>query len=135
MNYVLKSSIVFAQIVLPLTLLFFFCYTPRAWGILVPWPGINPRPKQWKCQALTAGPPGNYLDWVLFFFFNLFLVWTIYKVFIEFVTILLLLFMFFFFFLDLSSPTRDQTLTLYIGRQSPNHWTIGEVLVRRVEIL
>ena len=53
--------------------------------------------------------------------------WTICKVFIEFVKILLLLFMFFFFFLDLSFPTRDQTLTLYIGRQSPNHWTARDV--------
>ena len=30
-----------------------------ACGILVPWPGIEPRAQQWKRQALTTGPPGN----------------------------------------------------------------------------
>ena len=44
------------------------------------------------------------------------MIWTIFKVFIEFVIILLLLLLFFFFSWlrdrrDLSSPTRDQTLT------------------------
>ena len=57
--------------------------------------------------------------------------WTICKVFIEFITILLLLFMFWFFWpqgmWDLCSPTRDQTYIPCIGRQSHNHWTVREV--------
>ena len=56
--------------------------------------------------------------------------WIIFKVFIEFVTILFL-FLYFGFWPrgmpDLSSPTRDQTLTPGIGRRSLNHWTIREV--------
>ena len=27
--------------------------------ILVPWPGIEPGPQQWKCRVLTTGLPGN----------------------------------------------------------------------------
>ena len=53
--------------------------------------------------------------------------WTIFKVFIEFVTILLLFYVLFFFWFrgmwDLSSPTRDQTQTPCIGRRSLNYWT------------
>ena len=30
-----------------------------ACGILVPWPGIEPLPRQWNRQVLTTGPPGN----------------------------------------------------------------------------
>ena len=52
-----------------------------------------------------------------FFFLRFFLMWTIFEVFTEFVTILL---MFWFFWprgmWDLSSLTRDQTRTSYIGR-------------------
>ena len=47
--------------------------------------------------------------------------WTIFKVFIEFVTILLLFYVLFFWpggMWDLSSLTRDQTLTPCIERQS-----------------
>ena len=29
--------------------------------ILVPPPGVEPGPRQWKCQVLTTGPPGNSL--------------------------------------------------------------------------
>ena len=58
--------------------------------------------------------------------------WTIFKVFIEFVTILLLFYLFFCFFWprgmwDLSSPIRDRTHTHCTGRQSLNHWTTREV--------
>ena len=52
--------------------------------------------------------------------------WTIFKVFIEFVTILLLLYVLVFLppgMWDLSTPTRDQTWTPCIGSWSPNHWT------------
>ena len=49
-----------------------------------------------------------------FFFKIFFLMWTIFKVFIEFVTILLLFYVLVFWqrgMWDLSSPTRDQTST------------------------
>ena len=53
------------------------------------------------------------------FFFKIFLMWTIFKVFIELVTMLLLLCVFTFWphrIRDLSSPTRDRTRTPCIGR-------------------
>ena len=56
--------------------------------------------------------------------------WTIFKVFIEFVTILLLFYVLVFWpraMWDLSSPTRDQTRTPCIGRRSLKHWTAREV--------
>ena len=41
-------------------LLFFFFWPHRmACGILVPQPGNEPWPWQWKHQVLTTGPPGN----------------------------------------------------------------------------
>ena len=52
------------------------------------------------------------------------------KVFIEFVTILLLFYVLVFWpqvMWDLSSRTRDQTRTPCIGRWSLNHWTTREV--------
>ena len=51
-----------------------FCFSGELWLIrvcffgggavpsgifLVPWPGIEPRPWQWKHWVLTTGPPGN----------------------------------------------------------------------------
>ena len=60
-----------------------------------------------------------------------FLMWIIFKVFVEFVTTLLLFYVLFFCpqgMWDLSSPTRDQTHTPYIGRQTLiNKWTVREV--------
>ena len=40
---------------------FVFCFWPRcaACRILVPRPGTEPGPRQWKRQVLTTGPPGN----------------------------------------------------------------------------
>ena len=35
---------------------------PCGMQILVPRPGIEPMPPQWKCGVLTAGPPGNSLS-------------------------------------------------------------------------
>ena len=56
--------------------------------------------------------------------------WAIFKVIIEFVTILLF-FLFYFSGLqgmwDLSPPTRDQTHTPCLGRRSLNHWTAREL--------
>ena len=42
-------------------LFFYLFFWPRhvACRILVPWPGIEPRPRQWKRRVLTTGPPGN----------------------------------------------------------------------------
>ena len=56
--------------------------------------------------------------------------WTIFKVFIEFVTVLLLFYVLFFCMQniwDLSFPTRDQTRTACIGRPSLNLWAAREV--------
>ena len=63
------------------------------------------------------------------FFKKIFLMWTILKVFIEFVTILLLFYVLVVWLCsmwDLSSLTRDWTCTPCIGMQSPNHWTTRE---------
>ena len=60
----------------------------------------------------------------------LFLKWTIFKGFIEFVRILLLFYVFLSWpqgLWDLNSPTRDQTHTPCMGRCSRNHWTAREV--------
>ena len=68
-----------------------------------------------------------------FFFLKDFLMWTTFKVFIEFVTILLLFYVLGFWpwgTWDLSSPTRNQTCTPCIGRWSLNHWTTRVVLLR-----
>ena len=66
----------------------------------------------------------------IYFFKIFFLMWTIFKVFIEFVTILLLFYVLLFWLRgmwDLSSPTRDQTRNRCIERRSLNHWTAREV--------
>ena len=55
--------------------------------------------------------------------------WTIFKVFLEFVTILLLVYILVFWLQgmwDLRSLTRDRTCTLCPGRWSPKHWAIGK---------
>ena len=46
-----------------LPLLFSFSFWPHhsPCRILVLWPGIEPRPQQWKHRVLTTGPPGNFL--------------------------------------------------------------------------
>ena len=64
-------------------------------------------------------------------FFKIFLMWTIFKVFIEYVTMLLLFYVLIFWpqsMWDFSSPARDQAHTPCIGRQSLNHWTTREGL-------
>ena len=69
-----------------------------------------------------------FLVW--FGFLKIFLMWAIFKVLVEFVTILLLFYVLVFWpqaMWDLSSPTRDRTHTLCIGRRSLNHWTAREV--------
>ena len=59
-----------------------------------------------------------------------FLMWTIFKLIVEFVTMLLLFCVLVFVatsHVDLSSPVRNQTHTPCLGRRSPNHWTAREV--------
>ena len=56
--------------------------------------------------------------------------WAIFKLFIEFVTILLLFYVLFFWprgMWDLSSPIGDRTHTPCIGKQGLIHWTAREV--------
>ena len=79
-------------------------------------------PLPWTTGSLTAMP----MSFFFFFFLGFFWTWIIFKALIEFATKL-----FWFYVLalwprgkwDLSSPTRDWTLTPCIGRQSLNHWT------------
>ena len=54
-----KSPIVFCL------LAFVFWLYPITWGILAPWPGIEPRPLQWRWWILVTGLPGNSLTCVL----------------------------------------------------------------------
>ena len=83
-----------------------------------------------QLNSLPSEPPGKtrYIHQELSGFY--FLMWTIFKVFNEFVIILLLFYVLAFWLpgiWDLSSPTRDQICTLYLGRQSLNHWLASEV--------
>ena len=71
-------------------------------------------------------PPGK-AEWTQKRFFKDFFIWTIFKVFTEFVTILLLFYVFEGFMWDFRSQTRDGTPIPYIGRWSLNHWTTREV--------
>ena len=43
----------------------FFSAAPTSFGILVPQPGIEPGPRQWKPWVLATGLPGNSLDQIL----------------------------------------------------------------------
>ena len=55
---------------------FFFWLYHAACRILVPQPGIEPKPQQWKCQVLTTGLPGNSLLFYFFIFLFLFFNWS-----------------------------------------------------------
>ena len=66
-----------------------------------------------------------------FYLIFFFLMWTIFKVFIAFVTVLLRFYVSFFFghkVCEITSLTRDQTSTLCVRRQDLNHWTAREVI-------
>ena len=68
--------------------------------------------------------------YIYIYIYIFFLIWTIFKVFIEFVTVLLLFYVLVFWpqgMWDLSSPTRDRACTPCIGRQSLNHQTAREI--------
>ena len=76
----------------------------------------------------TSDSPIRFLCFFKIFFFPL--MWTVFKVFIEFLTILLLFYILLFWLggtWDLSSLTRDRTCALCIGRQSLNYWATREV--------
>ena len=67
----------------------------------------------------------------IFIYFFFFLTWTIFKVFIAFVTVLLRFYVSFFFghkVCEITSLTRDQTSTLCVRRQDLNHWTAREAI-------
>ena len=40
----------------------FWCFGPKACGILAPQPGIKPSPSAVKGEVLTTGPPGKSLS-------------------------------------------------------------------------
>ena len=71
-----------------------------------------------------------WIDLILYYFLKIFFMWTIFKAFIEFVTILLWFYVLVFWLQvmwDLNSPTRDWTHTPDTGRWNLNHWTTREV--------
>ena len=72
--------------------------------------------------AFNLSQHQGLFQWVSYFFFNIyFFMWTILKIFIEFVTVLFLFYDLLFWprgMWDLSSPTRDQTNTPWFGKQS-----------------
>ena len=74
-------------------------------------------------MKITVSTISSTLDLTNVLFFIL--MWTIFKDFFEFVTILLLFYILVFWhqvMQDLSFPTRDQTHTPCIGKWSLNHW-------------
>ena len=86
-----------------------------------------------QTSVLLGAKSYRFSPLVLGFFLSLsfifFLMWTIFKVFIEFVIILLPFYVLVFgaqSMWNLISPTRDRTRTPCIGRQSLNHWTTGK---------
>ena len=73
----------------------------------------------------------KYYFFIIFFLkIFLFLMWTIFEVFIQLVTVLFLFPVLLFWLRglwNLSSPTRDGICTPCLGRRSPKHWTTREV--------
>ena len=102
-------------------------------GCYFPDQGWNHCALHLKCGVLTTCPPGKSLNLDFshnYFFQDFFQMWTILKVFVEFVTTLLLFYVFWIFWSrglgDLNCLTRGQTHTPCIGRWSLNHWTARE---------
>ena len=84
--------------------------------------------------SLTSHYPMAYTSLFKIFF----LIWTIFKVFIEFTTILFLFYILIFWpqvMWDLSFLTRDQTGTPHIGGQSLNHRTTRKVPVLLLSLI
>ena len=89
-------------------------------------------------QTLFYSQSCTYIITINFTFLKIFLIWTIFKAFIEFVTILLLFSVLVFWLQcmwDLCSPSRDQTHTPCAGRWSLNHWTTREVPPQSIQKL
>ena len=84
-----------------------------------------------RVKSPTFFSPCPFSNPVTFFLKNFFfLMWTIFKVFTEFVTILLLFYVLGFWLWgmwNLSSLIRDQTCIPCIERWSLNHWIVREV--------
>ena len=110
-------------------------YTESTTTLLISYTPIqNKKFKVWKPNVDIVKFFATFpllMAYIVFFFnFFFFLMWAIFKVFIEFVTILLLFYVLIFWprgMWDLSSPTRNQTRAPCIVRQSLNHWTTREV--------
>ena len=105
----------------------YFEYTlgPRAYGNLV----------HAKCCTSIQWLRMIYFTHIVRFFKNICLMWTIFKVFIEFVTILPLFHVLAFWprgMWEPSSLTRDGTRTPCTGRQSLSHWTAREVPISHI---
>ena len=88
---------------------------------------LLPLTSHWPAHCFICFSAHCLFSFLRLFFF---LMWTIFKVFIAFITILLLFYVLIFWLRgmwDLNPPTRDRTRTHCIGRRSPNHWTAREV--------
>ena len=83
-----------------------------------------------ECSLIVDGQSTCQFFFFFLKIFFFFLMWSIFKVFIEFVTVLLLFYVLVFWprgMWDPSFPTRDRTCTPCIGRRGLNHWTAREV--------
>ena len=70
-NYTLKTEDFFFLLKKYLFLASSGVSCPMAYGILVPWPGIEPVSPAWQGRFLTTGPPGRIPKWrILLFKFN-----------------------------------------------------------------
>ena len=110
----------------------------------LPDPGIEPRTPSLRADSLTSEPPGKPNQTEVFFLSFFFLMWTIFNIFIEFVTILLLCYLFVRLLVldfwpwgmwNLISLNKDQTHTPSIGTWSLNPWTDRGISVWGVLII
>ena len=102
---------------------------PLPWATIFGLLGVESNNKTKAKQNLNMHGAGCGFYQNVYFFLR-FVLMTIFKVFIEFVTIFLPFHVLVFWpwgMWDLNSLTRDQTCTPGIGRRSPNHWTAREV--------
>ena len=107
-------------------------------------PSVTPHPRFFYHETLYPGTPrlerhspvgrsDRPIQYLCFFFiytYFFFLIWTIFKVSFEFVTLLLLFHVLVFWprgVWNPSSPTSNRTHTACFGRRTVNHWTAREV--------
>ena len=89
----------------------------------------------WPLWVLAWQKKKIYYYYYFFLRFSFFLMWTIFEVFIQRVTILFLFPVLLFWLRgvwSLSSLTRDGICTPCVGRQSPKHWTTREVPGKKI---